>query len=64
MNAYFTSQFRYYPLVWIKFPQLLEKNKSLTIHSRNLQVLAYELFKMKNSIVPGILRNFSPQGKQ
>ena len=64
MNAYFTSQFGYYPLVFIKFPELLEKNKSLTIHSRNLQVLAYELFKMKNSIVPEILRTFSPQGKQ
>ena len=46
MNAYFTSQFGYCPLVWIKFPELLEKNKSLIIQSRNLQALAYELFKM------------------
>ena len=64
INAYYTSQFGYCLLVWITFPELLEKNKSLTIRSRYLQALAYELFKMKNSIVPETLRNFLPQGKQ
>ena len=30
------------------FPQLLEKDSSVTIHIRNLQVLATELFKARN----------------
>ena len=30
------------------FTELLEKNKSTTIHSRNIQLLATELFKVKN----------------
>ena len=57
MNAYFMSQFGYCPLVWMSnsrklnsringlHKRLLEKDKTLTIHHRNLQTLAYEIIK-------------------
>ena len=32
--------------------QLLEKGNSLTIHQRNLQKLAVEMFKVKNKLSP------------
>ena len=38
------------------FPQLLQKDKSVTIHQRNLQVLAIEIFKAKNDLSPEILK--------
>ena len=31
------------------FSELLEKDKPLTIHDRNLQTLAYEIFKVKKT---------------
>ena len=37
------------------FSELLEKNKSVTIHDRNLHTLAYEIFKVKNNMAPKIL---------
>ena len=37
------------------FSELLEKDKSVTIHHRNLQTLAYEIFKVKNNMAPEIL---------
>ena len=56
MNAYFMSEFGYCPLVWMNhsrtlnnringllsssFPELLEKDKSVTMDYRNLQTLA------------------------
>ena len=70
MNAYFTSHFGYYPLVWMNqsrtlnncisrlhktdlglvynnlpsiFTELFKKDKLVTIHHRNLQVLALKL---------------------
>ena len=36
----------------LTFQQLLEKNKSFTIHERNLQKLAVEMYKVKNKISP------------
>ena len=33
------------------FSKLLEKDKSVTIHHRNLRTLALKIFKMKNSMV-------------
>ena len=39
----------------LTFQQLLEKDKSFTIHERNLQKLAVEMYKVKNDISPGTL---------
>ena len=38
-----------------RFSELLEKYKSVTIHHRNLQTLAYDMFKVKNNMMPEIL---------
>ena len=40
------------------FENLLQKNKEITIHQRNLQVLMTELFKIINGYVPPIMDNF------
>ena len=34
----------------IKFFRTFRKNKSVTLHHRNLQTLAYEIFKVKNNM--------------
>ena len=34
---------------------------SVTIHHRNLQTLAYEIFKVKNNMAPEILTEVFPQ---
>ena len=38
------------------FLQLLQKDNSVTIYQRNLQVLAIEIFKAKNDLSPEILK--------
>ena len=43
------------------FSELLEKYKSATIHHRNLQTLAYEIFKVKNNMASEILTEIFPQ---
>ena len=43
------------------FSELLEKDKSVTIHHRNLQALAFEIFKVKNNMAPEILTEIFPQ---
>ena len=40
------------------FENLLEKNKEITIHQRNLQVLMTEVFKIINGYTPPIMDNF------
>ena len=39
------------------FKQLLKQNKSVSIHQRNLQILATEIFKTKNGLNPVIMKD-------
>ena len=39
----------------LSFNDLLELDNSVTIHQRNLQILATEIFKVKNSLAPEIM---------
>ena len=39
------------------FAQLLEKDSSVSIHIRNLQVLATEIFRARNNLSPPIVQN-------
>ena len=39
------------------FAQLLKKDSSVSIHIRNLQVLATEIFKARNNFSPPIVQN-------
>ena len=41
----------------LNFAQILEKDKSVTIHIRNLHSLAIELYKVKHSLSPIIMNN-------
>ena len=40
----------------LTFKELLDKNKTVSIHQKNLQVLATEIFKAKRNISPEILK--------
>ena len=82
MSSYITSQFNYFPLVWMihnkksnkkinkvheralrivygdhktSFLELLNIDKSVTIHQRNLQYLLIEIYKVKKGISPTIM---------
>ena len=39
----------------LTFNDLSELNNSVTIHQRNLQILATEIFKVKNNLPPEIM---------
>ena len=58
-KSFIISQFNYCPLIWMihssTFKDLLSKDKSVTIHQRNLQQLATEIFKVIKVIAPIIL---------
>ena len=41
----------------LTFAQLLEKDSSVSIHIRNLQVLETEIFKARNNVSPPIVQN-------
>ena len=43
------------------FEKLLEKNNSVTIHLRNLRILATELYKMKENLAAPILHEIFEQ---
>ena len=84
MKSFVTSQFGYFPLIWMfhsrtlnnkinsiheralrisyedyvsTYAQLLEKDKSVSIHQRNLQMLATEMFKVFKKMPPKILND-------
>ena len=40
------------------FRELLERDNSVTIHERNIQVLLTEIFKVKSRAAPEIMTNF------
>ena len=87
MNAFFNSQFRYCPLIWMfqsrlinnkinklherclrivhsdnqsTFEELLEKDNTVSVHQRNLQFLAAELYKVLNGLSPDLMKNVFP----
>ena len=39
------------------FKELLEKDHSVTVHHKNLQALVTEIFKVKNDLVPDIMKD-------
>ena len=39
------------------FDHLLKKDRSVTIHHRNIQALAIEMFKVKNDLSPNIIQD-------
>ena len=45
------------------FQELLNKDNSISIHHRNLQALATEMFKIHRGLSPDILRNICAQNK-
>ena len=42
------------------FEQLLNRDKSFSIHERNLQKLAIEMFKVKNNLCPSFMHTIFP----
>ena len=79
MNAFFDSQFKYCPFIWMchsrtnkrkidrlqerclriiyndkqsSFKELLEKDSSVSIHERNVQILATAMNKVSNNFSP------------
>ena len=44
----------------LSFEELLELDKSFTIHHRNLQKLATEMFKVKHDLSPSFMKNVFP----
>ena len=47
----------------LSFDELLRKDGSFTIHERNIQRLATEMFKIKNNMAPKFLNNVFPNSK-
>ena len=45
------------------FDNLLNKDNTFTIHERNLQKLATEMFKIQNNLSPSFLNNIFPPSK-
>ena len=82
MNAFVTSQFIYWPLIWIwysrikskksdvherclqmifqdklsSFEQLWKKDNIVSVHQRNLQLLATEMYKISNGLSPIMIK--------
>ena len=45
----------------LTFVELLRKDKSVTIHHRNLQKLATEMYEAYNDLSPSLMQSVSPQ---
>ena len=45
----------------LSFKELLHKDKSFSIHHRNLQKLATELYKVKNNLSPALMKEIFPE---
>ena len=43
------------------YAKLLQKDNSVTIHTRNIQLLAIEIYKVKHKISPNFIREIFPQ---
>ena len=41
----------------LDFKELLERDPSFTIHERNIQFLAFEVYKVKNGLSPVIMND-------
>ena len=46
------------------FTELLEKDNSIIIHNRNIQLLATELFKVKNGLSPSFMNEILVENAQ
>ena len=84
MNAFFTSQFSYFPLIWMchsrnnnrkinmllerflriiynnqqsSFTEFVNKDNSVSIHIRNIQRFAIEMFRFYNGLLPPLMNN-------
>ena len=66
MKAFIESQFSYCPLRGLRlvyqdyttpFADLLVRDKSVTIHHRNIQKVAIEMFKVKHNLSPDFIKN-------
>ena len=42
---------------YLTFEELLEKDQAFTIHERNLQKLAVEMYKVKNGLCPEVMKD-------
>ena len=47
----------------LSFEELLRKDKSFTIHHRNLQKLATEMYKVYNDLSPSLVKSIFPEKK-
>ena len=52
-----------YKDVNLSFQQLLDNDGSVTIHQRNLQKLATEMYKLKNNLSPVVMKSILPECK-
>ena len=91
LNAFFISQFSYFPLIWMfhspvknnmisqiherclriiynnkksTFHELLEKDGSVSIHKRNLDLLACEMFQLKRDMAPELIKELILPNRQ